>query len=421
MKINNHKNLPVAIVLGGTLPHVNLVGNLKERGYFVLLVDYLENPPAKEYCDFHAKISTLDVEEVFKLTKKVNAELIISTSIDQANVVACKVGEMLGLPIPYSSETALNVTDKVKMKQILKENNIPTSNFKVISEIDQFNTGALIPPFVVKPADTTGSKGVKKVNDIEALIKAFNEAKALSRSGEVVVEEFNQGKEIQVDYFISNGTPHKIMSREKLRLKVSGLEDQIELQSLGSMIPIVLSNKIEEKLEAIIHRIVSIFKLKNTSLFIQANITNDSIKVIEFACRVGGGLSFYLIKKIKGFDILDATIDSFLGRQPSLQLQQSDFYFATTLLYCYPGIFKEIRGIQKLIKDSIIEDFFVFKTSGSEIFNDFSSRNRIGALVTKGKTQIELFEKINKSIKEIQIIDINGENIIHKIQIDNNQ
>ena len=34
------------IVLGGTAPHIELIKQLKSRGYYVILVDYLDNPPA---------------------------------------------------------------------------------------------------------------------------------------------------------------------------------------------------------------------------------------------------------------------------------------------------------------------------------------------------------------------------------------
>ena len=41
----------VAIVLGGTSAHIALIKNLQRRGYYVILADYLKNPPAKEYAD----------------------------------------------------------------------------------------------------------------------------------------------------------------------------------------------------------------------------------------------------------------------------------------------------------------------------------------------------------------------------------
>ena len=119
-----------AIVLGGTRPHITLIQKLKNRGYYVILLDYLSAPVAKEYADEHIQESTLDKDLVLRIAKEQNVDLVISTCIDQANVTAAYVCEKLGLPRPYDSEVALNVTDKLMMKDILIKNNIPTSKYK---------------------------------------------------------------------------------------------------------------------------------------------------------------------------------------------------------------------------------------------------------------------------------------------------
>ena len=42
--MNNNK--PIAIVLGGIFPHAEVIKKLKKRGYYTVLVDYFDNPPA---------------------------------------------------------------------------------------------------------------------------------------------------------------------------------------------------------------------------------------------------------------------------------------------------------------------------------------------------------------------------------------
>ena len=57
----------VAIVLGGTKPHVNLIENLKCRNYYTILIDYLKNSPGIDAADEFICESTLDVDKVLKL------------------------------------------------------------------------------------------------------------------------------------------------------------------------------------------------------------------------------------------------------------------------------------------------------------------------------------------------------------------
>ena len=48
-------NKKTAIVLGGTSPHAELIKKLKHRGYYIILVDYLENPLAAKVADEHIR------------------------------------------------------------------------------------------------------------------------------------------------------------------------------------------------------------------------------------------------------------------------------------------------------------------------------------------------------------------------------
>ena len=107
------ENAQLTIVLGGTNPHRALVQNLKQRGYRVLLADYLEAPPAADAADEHVRVSALDVEAVHRLATERKASLVISVCLDRAIPVVAEVSRRLGLPSIYTPENALRFTDKV--------------------------------------------------------------------------------------------------------------------------------------------------------------------------------------------------------------------------------------------------------------------------------------------------------------------
>lgn len=178
-------NKPIAIVLGGTIPHIELIKNLKARGYYTALVDYAQNPVAKVFADEHILESSLDNEKVLEIAKNRKAQLVITTCSDQANVTACYVAEKLGLPAPYSYETALNVTDKEFMKNIMLKNDIPTARFVIVDKPSaNYDFSFLKFPLIVKPVDLYGSKGVKITRDINELHRNIDYAKKLSRKKE---------------------------------------------------------------------------------------------------------------------------------------------------------------------------------------------------------------------------------------------
>ena len=54
-------------------------------------------------------------------------------------------------------------------------------------------------PLIIKPVDSSGSRGVRKVNTPDELAKYFEMTKAFSLTGNVIVEEFITGKEYLAD------------------------------------------------------------------------------------------------------------------------------------------------------------------------------------------------------------------------------
>lgn len=402
---------PVAIVLGGTNPHIALIKNLQKRGYHVVLIDYFENPPAAEFADEHIRESTLDQEKVLEISKEIDAKLVISACIDQANVTACYVAEQLGLPKPYSHATSLNVTDKGIMKEMMLEGRIPTSKYIVVGQVDDQRISSLKFPLVVKPSDCTGSKGVRKATTHHELREYLTSALQVGRAHKAIVEEFKEGMEVQADFFVKDGEAFFVMMRQKI--KVVGGKGTI-LQSFGSIIPVEVSEKARANMLKVANQIVQTFKLENTSLFFQAIVNGDEVNIVEFAARVGGGLSYRMIQVMAGFDILDATVDSYFGIPVEVKYKHPESCYSTVIIYSRPGIFDSVSGYQELLEQKGIEEFFFFKTRGMQVGEELTSGNRVGAFLTKADNPQELLKKMNTAVNKLEILDAEGNPIMRK-------
>lgn len=400
-----------AIVLGGIVPHIALLEKLKERGFYTVLIDYYQNPPAKGAADLHLPESTLDLDAVKRIAEEYKAELICGFCVDQAMVVSCCVSEQLGLPVPFSYESSIDVTNKARMKQIMADNGVPTSRFFITKDVDDPRIADLTFPIVVKPVDNNGSKGVTKVETIEDVKAPLENALSLSRAGDAVVEEFNEGYEIQIDCFIKDGKTNVLMTRRRLKTKRSKGD---ALQSFGSMIPAGLSDELDAKVEKIAQDIAKAFKLNNTPFFIQAIVNGDDIKVLEFAPRVGGSLSYSLIKRITGFDILDAAIDSLLGKDFEIEYHRPEKKYTTNIMYAYEGIFGEITGDKELLDEGVIDYYFAMKTRGMDLGNKMDSRNRVACYIISGETDEELLAKAKAANERLDVLDTDGNSIMRK-------
>lgn len=403
---------PIALILGGTIPHIHLIELLKDRGFYTVLLDYTPHPPAKDYADEHLLISTLDKEAVLEVARNKKAELVISTNVDQANVTCCYVAEKLGLPKPYSYETALDVTDKQRMKHIMWDNGIPTSKYIHVSSVEEIANIYLKYPLMVKPADSNSANGVKRVYTEEELKKYLPAALKYSRNGKAIVEEFVTGKEISVYGVVVDNKAKVIMHQE--RVTVYDGEEKV-IKCYASIAPSRISQAAVEKAAQILTKIANAFHLNNTPLFFQGIVQGDDISVIEFAPRVGGGISFQTIKDATNYDIINAAIDSFLNIPLSIDgWHQMEEKYAVNQIYGTNGVYEKTTGGEFLLNEGIVETLSFYKHRGDSIDSSRASSSRIGVMVVKDHTEIGIRKKIATAFECLDSFDTNGNSIIRR-------
>lgn len=399
------KNMKKALVLCATVPHTLLLEKLRRRGYYTIVADMNPKAPAVPVADEFACISAFDKEAIAAYARENEVELVISSCSEQANSVSCYVGEKLNLPHPYSYETSLDVTNKGRMKKIFKMGDVTTSDFMLFTKIEELEKCHLDYPLVVKPVDAYSSKGVHKADCFEELTKFAEDALKVSRSGQGIVEEYCPGIEIQVDCVAINGKAYVLMTRSKRTLS----QDSIELNSGGSIVPAEMTEAEEKQAEEIAQRIVDVFDLVNTPFFYQARLKDGIISVLEFAPRIGGGLSFQMVKRATGVDIVDLSIQSFLGEEMSLKDKFNlTNHLSTLLLYMEPGVFGEVTGLDELLKNGTVDYGVVLKKRGDVVDANRTSSNRAVTLLMTANTREELDKKTKMVLEHIDILDING-------------
>ena len=403
---------PVAIVLGGTVPHVHLIELLKARGYYTILLDYTLNPPAKEYADEHLLVSTLDKEAVLQVARERKVSLVISTNVDQANVTCCYVAEQLGLTEPYPYETALDVTDKQRMKRIMWENGIPTSKYIQVGSDDEVEFLNLQYPLMVKPADSNSANGVKRVYNENELNAYLSDALRFSRNGMAIIEEFVSGKEISAYGVVISGKAKVVMHQE--RVSVYDGEDKV-IKCYASLAPSRISDAAALKAEQILNQIATAFHLDNTPLFFQGIVNGDDISVIEFAPRVGGGISFQTIKDATGYDIINAALDSFLNVPITVDgWHPMNERYAVNQIYGTNGVYDKTIGGEQLLRDGIVNTLSFYKHKGDAIDSSRASSSRIGVMVVKDHSETGLRKKISDAFARLDSFDESGKSIIRK-------
>lgn len=397
-------------ILGGVRPHAELADYLRKIGYRTVLIDYLPHPFAKDHVDVHYQESTLDVDVVERICRKENVRYIMDLCTDRAIPVGACVAERLGIDHPYSYETSLVVTNKIKMKAWLKSIDVSTSDFRTVMSVDDATDGGLRYPLIVKPSDASGSIGITKVEKSQELADAVKKALSLSRNQLAIVEEFVRGPEIQIDCFVVEGKVIVLDIKEKRKFT-----DDILTLSYGSLIPARISDRTKERCHAISSRIATALGIENGPLYIQAIVTDSDVSVIEFGLRFGGNLSFRIIKDLTGVDIITTTADAFLGLKPKLRIQESSLpVYATYHVFPSKGVFSALTGVDELKADGSIDTLYVNKPMGMVCSGDMSSSERIISFTVRAGSYQEVDEKMKHILQTMDLLDEKGESMMRK-------
>lgn len=401
-----------AIILGGTNDHIYLIKILKEKGFYCILIDYLDNPSAKIYADEFIQESILDKEKVLEIAAKKNVNLVIATCIDQALVTSAFVSEKLGLPCHITYQTALNLTNKMLMKKIMKEHDIPTSEFSILRSIEEVKLlDKCHFPMVIKPVDANSSKGVYKVFSTKEIDEQYNSTVAFSSSGLVIVEEFIEGIELSVDVFIQYSKPTILMVTENVKAKSNTTSFTITESVYNSKI----ETETSPKLEKIASNIASAFGIQNGPLLIQCiyDKISEKISVIEFSSRIGGGSKYFYIQQIKGFDILSKFVDTVLFKEVIIESIIPKVNVAKIkYLYTKEGEIREYVNFETLKQENCITEYFIYKEPRSYVKESSKSTDRCAGIFLTANNETELELKEQKCHTILKVLDNNYHNLL---------
>ncbi len=397
-----------AFVIAGGLPQIELLNQLRARGVTTVLADGNNNALAKPYADIFYHIPIFDIEAVRDVAVKEKVDFIITVCADQVLLVVAQVSEMLGLPCYIDYETAQNVSDKLKMKAIFKENEIPTSDFIRLEKFDPDAVSQLHFPLVVKPVDAYSSKGVRRAETMDQLEQFYKEAEEISRSGDVIVEEYCEGEEISVDAFVENGKAKILCVSNSEKIKDNG-----RFVIFRGRYPVHTSETVLKKIEVVTQKIADAFGLVNAPLLVQLIDRGDDISVLEFCARTGGNLKWLLIKYSCGVDVISAAIDLSMGIQPEINpVSTGNKIVVNDFIYCNPGEFSKLEGFEELKEQGVLREYFALRPVGMKAMGVRSSSDRIAGITMTADTINEFNEKHRKVIDTVKILDPDGNDIM---------
>ena len=381
--------------LGGSHFQLAPIHYAKSKGYYTILCDYLTDNPGKNFADEYHPVSTTDKEAILTLAMKLKLDAVIAYASDPAAHTAAYVAMALDLPgNPYYPTHVL--THKDLYRDFLERNGFNTpkaAGFFSARYATRFAETCSF-PVVVKPTDSSGSKGVTVCHNLSDIGPAFERALEFSREERVIVEEFIERKGYQVagDGFVVDG---------KLVFRCFGNEHFNEggVVPIGESFPSILPDETQQRIHDEIQRLIDCAGLRIGALNFDIILDkNDKIYLMEVGPRNGGNLIPEAIKYATGVDLVKYTVDAALGMDCSdLKMAPVTGAWATYILH------SDRNGILKMVYPSLgYKDFDQFygimelKKPGDKIEKFSGSNESIAAMIISSGSIESIMDRIEE-------------------------
>ncbi len=384
------------LFLGANAVQMFAVKTAKALGFYVITCDYLPNNPGHKYGDKYINISTIDMDAVLKAAKENEIDGIISFASDVSAPSAAYAAEQLGLSgHPLASVDIL--THKDKFRAFLLENNFPAPYAKGYSNCDDAvrDWDMYSKPVVVKPTDSSGSKGVIKVSDLKKLPEAVNYALSFSHSKRFVMEEYveKDGPQIIGDGFSVDGKLVFSLYGEHIFDSKSGGEFAVQ----GGMFPLP-DEDLKSRVDAEIQRVLTLLDMKSGAYNIEARLgKNGQIYLMEIGPRSGGNLIPELIREATGVDITKYTVLAAMGDDCDdlIQVNAKDFWSYYVIHSAQAGVYQGLR-IDPEFKEKHIKILLEQVKNGEKIESFDNASAAIGVVICRFNTRKEMYSCMKK-------------------------
>lgn len=399
------------LMLGGSLYQTFAIKEAKRLGYYVITADYLPNNPGHKFADEYHNVSTIDKEAVLALAQELRIDGIVAYASDPAAPTAAYVAEKLGLPTsPYRSVEILS--NKDLFRAYLQEHgfNCPkamgfTEYEDALEHINEFTL-----PVMVKPVDSSGSKGITKLTDWSKLQEAVEEALSYSRGERFLIEEFivKKGHQISGDAFSVDG---------KLVFHCLGNEfydpncDK-DFAPLGECWPFQMDHKYIEDLETQLQRLMSSLGMKSNAYNVEAIVgEDDKVYLLELGARSGGSLIPQVVEHATGINMVTWVIQAAAGDPIDLSVLRGKTEMP--IKGCWSnymvhsdetGQFKSISFDSQFEKEHVV-DFVNDLHVGDAIHRFRDAQDCIGELILKYADMDEMF-KVIKNIESYLHVEV---------------
>jgi len=391
------------LVLGAGPAQLGLLEAARAHGIWTAVCDRDPAAPGFAFADRRCIVSIEDEPAIERLAAALSLDGVIAPGTDWPVAVAARVAEKMALPHPISAATAMVATNKLRQREALTAAGVPQPRWQVVTDGESELEVAL--PVVVKAPDRVGQRGLSVVLERSELAGAISTARAASRGGAVLVEEYLDGPEVTVSGFSAAG--------EFVPLAVT---DRISAEAPAFGVPLAQfwPSPHAEAAAEVTRRAVEALGIEEGPSYTQLRVSRGGPEVIDVAARLGGGHDAELVEVVTGVDLNDLALAAALG-EPLAASELAGSYAetvggaATRFLVAPPGVLESVEVPQGL---NGVVTVRIYHEPGYVFGPLTRASDRAGAVLAVGVTREEAVARAEVAVERIRLFTADAQALV---------
>lgn len=390
------------MILGAGIYQVPLIKKAKQMGLDAVVVSPAGRYPGIPLADIFLDIDTTDADRIVKAARNHEISGVTTTGTDVCLPSLGKVVDALGLP-GTGYDAACHSTNKVLMKQAFLEHGVPTAAFQIF--IDALEAKAFAEklgyPVMVKAPDSSGSRGITLVNCSEDFHFAWIRAYEISRSKQIIVEQFLDGMEFGAQAIVHGNQVVAVFPHGDT------VTPAPYFSPIGHSMPTDLTNKQQNQTASVIEQAVRALGISDCISNVDLMLVDGQPKVIEIGARMGATCLPENIAIYTGHDIYEHLIRLALGEHPDFTVTVRQANASFLLRSNQSGIVTALNVPDDLLNDPALIDLHWDVEIGDRVSAFRVGPDRIGHVIVKSETAktaeqlaVEIVSRIRIEIAE---------------------
>ena len=391
------------LVIGAAAYQTPAIRRIVELGYEAYCVDYKEGQPGFEYATGYRVIDVKDKDGCLAYARELGVDGVMTWGATLTQPTVSFVASALGLPCIALDAAEISMS-KYQIRKALTEAGLNSAGevFEMHSW-EEAGKHEFKVPFVVKPSDGSGSKGVRIVEKETEVHDALQYAFDGARNNEIYVEPFIRGEEYSAEAYACGGEVYvnTIIKTEFRWQEAYPVYKQTTY--LG------LDGETERRIETEVVKAVKALGVTMGPVNFDVIVSDADGKpyIIDVGIRNGQNLiASHIVPYSRGVDELNCSIALCMG-EGSDAMPKRKKYISSRLLIYEPGMIEEIKDVTELVGKDNVVDVILRKKAGERLPHYETKADICGWVLTEGETPREASRWADKAwerLKEYIII-----------------